>query len=284
MSFSTIVSVEILNQHIQDPDWRVFDCRFSLSDTDKGRRDYLQSHIPGARYAHLDEDLSAPRSAHTGRHPLPDVARFSSWLGEQGVGDNHQVVAYDDADGAFAARLWWMLRWLGHEAAAVLDGGWRTWTDAGYPVDGTKADPERTVFTPRPDRAMWLDVDQLVARMRDHAVRVIDARAAERYSGEKDTIDPVAGHIPGSLNRPYASNLTTELRFRPASELKTEFQSLLSGHDADSTVHSCGSGVTACHNLLAMELAGLHGSKLYPGSWSEWITDTRRPVAKGTNP
>ncbi len=284
MPYSTIVSVDTLNAHTQDPDWIVFDCRFALNDTEKGRRDYRASHIPGALYAHLDEVLSAPRSARTGRHPLPDVARFSEWLGEQGVDADKQVAAYDDADGAFAARLWWMLRWLGHTSVAVLDGGWQAWIARGLAVDSRIEDRARSVFTPRPDRDMWLDVDQLTAQMQDDAVRVLDARAPQRYSGEEDPIDPVAGHIPGSLNRPYKSNLTAEQRFRPAAELKREFTSLLSGRTAASTVHSCGSGVTACHNLLAMELAGLHGSRLYPGSWSEWITDPGRPVATGKDP
>jgi thiosulfate/3-mercaptopyruvate sulfurtransferase len=279
MPYSTIVSAETLKQHIDDPAWIAFDCRFSLDDTQRGRRDYQQSHIPGAYYAHLDEDLSAPRRADSGRHPLPDIGFFSDWLARHGVGDKEQVVAYDDVGGAFAARLWWMLHWLGHEAVGVLDGGWQAWTDAGYPVNRDIRPSTHKVFTPRPDRSRWLDVSQLVAAMKCDAVVVIDARAVERYAGEVEPVDPVAGHIPGARNLYHMMNLREDRRFQSAETLRARFAALLQGCDASAVVHSCGSGVSACHNLLAMEIAGLFGSKLYPGSWSEWITDPQRPVA-----
>ncbi len=281
MPFSTIVSAETLKQHIDDPGWVVFDCRFSLDDTERGRRDYQQSHIPGAYYAHLDEDLSAPRRADSGRHPLPDVGLFCDWLARHGTGGNEQVVVYDDAGGSFAARLWWMLQWLGHEAAAVLDGGWQVWTDAGFAVNRDVRPSTHKVFTPQPDRSRWLDVNQLVDAMNTDAVLVIDARGANRYSGEVEPVDPVAGHIPGAVNLYHMMNLGEDQRFQSAATLRTRFTTLLQGHNESAVVHSCGSGVSACHNLLAMEIAGLSGSKLYPGSWSEWITDPQRPVATG---
>jgi thiosulfate/3-mercaptopyruvate sulfurtransferase len=281
MPYSTIVSAETLKQHIDDPDWIVFDCRFALNDTERGRRDYQRSHIPGAYYAHLDEDLSAPRRMDSGRHPLPDIEPFSDWLVQHGVGDNEQVVVYDDVGGSFAARLWWMLHWLGHEAVAVLDGGWQVWADAGYPVNQEASPSTRKVFTPRPDRSRWLDVNQVVAAMNTAAVLVIDARAAERYAGEVEPLDPVAGHIPGSNNLYHMMNLGEDRRFQSPATLRARFTALLQGYDANAVVHSCGSGVSACHNLLAMEIAGLSGSRLYPGSWSEWITDPQRPIAVG---
>ncbi len=281
MPYSTIVSAETLKQHIDDPHWIVFDCRFALDDTERGRRDYQQSHISGAYYAHLDEDLSAPRRQDTGRHPLPGIEQFSAWLAGHGVGDHEQVVAYDDVGGAFAARLWWMLRWLGHTAAAVLDGGWQRWTDDGYPANSDVRPSTRRAFTPRPDRSRWLDINELVDAMNTDAVVVIDARAATRFAGDVEPVDPVAGHIPGSKNLYHMTNLGEDRRFQSAETLRTRFTALFPGHDAGAVVHSCGSGVSACHNLLAMEIAGLSGSKLYPGSWSEWITDPERPIAMG---
>ncbi len=281
MPFSTIVSAETLKQHIDDPGWIVFDCRFSLDDTERGRRDYQHSHIPGSHYAHLDEDLSAPRRVDSGRHPLPDVGLFCDWLARHGIGDNEQVVAYDDAGGAFAARLWWMLQWLGHEAAAVLDGGWQVWNDAGFPVNQDVRPSTHQVFTPQPDRSRWVDVNQLIDAMNTDAVLVIDARGAKRYAGEVEPVDSVAGHIPGSVNLYHMMNLGEDRRFQSAANLRTRFTTLLQGYDGSAVVHSCGSGVSACHNLLAMEIAGLSGSKLYPGSWSEWITDPQRPIATG---
>ncbi len=281
MPYSTIVSTEIMKQHLDDPGWIVFDCRFALDDTERGRRDYRQAHIPGAYYAHLDEDLSAPRRADSGRHPLPDIEPFSAWLARHGVSDKEQVVAYDDAGGSFAARLWWMLQWLGHGAAAVLDGGWQAWTDAGYPVSQDLRPSAHKAFTPRPDRSRWLDVNQLIDAMNTDAILVLDARAAKRYAGEMEPVDPVAGHIPGSENLYHMMNLGEDRRFQSAEILRDRFAALLRGRDASTVVHSCGSGVSACHNMLAMEVAGLTGSKLYPGSWSEWITDPQRPIATG---
>ena len=281
MLYTNIVSVEPLKQHMNDPDWIIFDCRFSLDEPQKGYQEYQKSHIPGAYYAHLDDDLSSPQRADSGRHPLPEIGKFTQWLGHHGVGSDKQVVAYDDAGGAYAARLWWMLQWLGHEAAAVLDGGWQAWTSAEFPVDQSTRPLEANVFVPRPDRSRWLDVDQLVHAMNADSMLVVDARGPDRFTGKADPIDPVAGHMPGAVNLPFPGNLTKDQRFRSADELCARFQTLLADRPAETIVHSCGSGVTACHNLLAMEIAGLSGSKLYPGSWSEWITDPKRAVVTG---
>lgn len=280
--FTTLVSPELLAAHLDDPGWAVVDCRFSLQDTERGRRAYCDGHIPGAVYAHLDEDLSGPVvPGRTGRHPLPDPALFVARLEAWGIGDATQVVAYDDAGGAFAARLWWMLRWLGHEAAAVLDGGWQAWLATGLPTrSGAEVRPPAR-FTPRPRPELLVTAADVDARRRDPAWRVLDARGADRFRGENETIDPVAGHIPGALSAPYADNLTADGRFRDAESLRQRYEALLSGAPAQRVVCYCGSGVTAAHNLLAMLHAGLGEGVLYPGSWSEWITDPARPVAVG---
>ncbi len=284
MTHSTIISPEMLTQHVEDPEWIVFDCRFSLEDTERGRRSYRDGHVPNAYYAHLDHDLAAPRGAGTGRHPLPDIDRFAAWLGRHGVGEGKQVVSYDDSGGAFAARLWWMLRWLGHDTAAVLDGGWDAWTGAGLPVNQDIRSPVQSAFTPRANHSLWVDADQLIDGMDAGASLVVDARSPERYAGEKEPLDAVAGHIPGAVNLYHMDNLAPDRRFESPGAIRRRFEALLAGRGAAAVVHSCGSGVTACHNLLAMEIAGLSGSKLYPGSWSDWITDPARPIATGRSP
>ena len=278
---STLVSAAELAARLHDPGWIVCDCRHDLGDTGAGRRAYSESHIPGARFVHLDEDLSAPKTGKNGRHPLPDPDRFAQRLGELGISGASQVVAYDSSGGPYAARLWWMLRWLGHEAAAVLDGGWNAWVKAGNPVT-VQAPVERNArFTAhlRPEQAR--DADFVAANIRKSAPLLIDARAPNRYRGENETLDPIAGHIPGAANRFYQLNLDAGGGFKPAAALRQEFEAVAGGKAPADVVHYCGSGVTACHNLLAMEIAGLSGSRLYPGSWSEWCSDPSRPVAKG---
>ncbi|MCS6844554.1 MAG: sulfurtransferase [Caldilineales bacterium] len=279
---TTLVSPEQLAAHLDDPAWAVVDCRFSLQDTERGRQAYLAGHIPGAVYAHLDEDLSGPVvPGRTGRHPLPDPAHFVARLERWGVGDATQVVAYDDAGGAFAARLWWMLRWIGHEAAAVLDGGWQAWLAAGLPTrSGAEARPPARL-TPRLRPELAVTAAEVDARRGNPAWRVLDARGADRFRGENETIDPVAGHIPGARSAPYADNLTPDGRFRDVESLRLRYQALLGDVAADRAICYCGSGVTAAHNLLAMLHAGLGEGRLYPGSWSEWIADPARPVAVG---
>lgn len=280
--YTTILSLADLAPHLGDDAWAVVDCRFSLGDPARGRRDYLTAHIPGAVYAHLDEDLSGPVvPGHTGRHPLPDVDRLAKTFSAWGIGDGVQVVTYDDAGGSVAARLWWLLRWLGHDAVAVLDGGWPRWQQEGLPVrSGEESRPPRA-FTPRPRPGLLADATEVERLRRDPSSRVLDARAAERYRGEIEPIDPVAGHIPGAGSAPFSENLDPDGYFRTPEELRARFDRICGNVPPERVVHYCGSGVTAAHNVLAMAHAGLEGARLYAGSWSEWITDPDRPVVAG---
>jgi thiosulfate/3-mercaptopyruvate sulfurtransferase len=280
---TTLVATETLAAHLDDPRWVVFDCRHDLARPDAGREEYLKSHLPGARFMHMDEDLSGPPTGSNGRHPLPDPAAFAAKLGAAGVGPDSQVVAYDAQGGANAARLWWMLRWLGHDAVAVLDGGLGKWLREERPVSAALPRIASAPFESRP-RPDTVDVAFLASHLRDPAMKLVDARSAERYRGEAEPIDPVAGHIPGSVNRFVRENLGTGGVFKPAAQLRAEWEAVLAGVPAEGVVHSCGSGVAACHNLLAMEIAGLSGSRLYPGSWSEWCADPHRAVAVGATP
>ncbi len=279
MTYRTLIDVEAAAARIRDPHWVVMDCRFSLADPGAGIQAYRTGHLPGARYADLERDLSAPVTAATGRHPLPDPAVLARRLGDWGVGPGVQVVVYDDVGGSFAARLWWSLRWLGHAAVAVLDGGIDAWRAAGYEL--TREEPSVTpaLFEPRVSEAV-ADADS-VARAPQAGDVLIDGRSGERFRGEQEPIDPVAGRIPGAVNAPTDGNLGPDGRFLAPEVLRQRFLTLLSGAAAGAAIHYCGSGVTACHNLLAMEHAGLHGSRLYPGSYSEWIRDPSRPVARG---
>jgi thiosulfate/3-mercaptopyruvate sulfurtransferase len=280
---TALVATETLAAHLDDPRWIVFDCRHDLGHPNAGREAYLSSHLPGARFMHMDEDLSGPLTGSNGRHPLPDPATFAAKLGAAGVGRDSQVVAYDAQGGASAARLWWMLRWLGHDAVAVLDGGLGKWRREERPETAALPRITSARFEPQP-RANTVDVDFVASHLRDPTVKLVDARSAERYRGEAEPIDPVAGHIPGSVNRFVGENLATGGVFKPAAQLGAEWQALLAGVPAEGIVHSCGSGVAACHNLLAMEIAGLSGSRVYPGSWSEWCADPRRPYVTGGDP
>jgi thiosulfate/3-mercaptopyruvate sulfurtransferase len=280
MAYTTLISVEELAARLIDPTFVIFDCRHDLMKPDAGAQAYAQSHIPGARFAHSDVDLAGPKTGRNGRHPLPDATAFAAWLGRQGVDNSKQVIGYDSAGGASATRLWWMLRWLGHDAVAVLDGGWEAWVRSGNEVTAAVPKVVATTFTAKP-RDSWVDADFIRSHLNDPSVVVVDARSPERYRGEAEPIDPVAGHIPGARNRLYKENLDAGNRFKPAAQLREEFRRLLAGAKPEHSVHQCGSGVSACHNLLAMEIAGLPGAKLYPGSWSEWCADPARPVAKG---
>jgi thiosulfate/3-mercaptopyruvate sulfurtransferase len=259
----------------------VLDAGFDLADTASGERAFAAGHIPGSRYAHLDRDLSTAKTGRNGRHPLPDRAAFARTVAGWGIVPGRQVVSLDRQGGMYAARLWWMLRWLGHPEAAVLDGGYAAWLAAGGEVSSAPA-AVLASGAPYPERAPLapsIDAAGLAAQLGQAAL--LDARSGERFRGEKEPIDPVAGHIPGALNRFHAGNLTPEGTFKPADQLRREFEAVLGARMASEVVHSCGSGVTACHNLLAMEHAGLHGSRLYPGSWSEWSSDPARPIARG---
>ncbi len=274
---SLLVSTAHLAQQLADPHWVVIDCRHSLADVDAGRRAYQGAHIPGAFFLHLDEDLAGKKTGSNGRHPLPDTKTFAAKLASIGVDQSKTVVAYDDAGGMFAVRLWWMLRSLGHENILLLDGGITKWLAEDRSVDAHHPHATPTIFTPSQS---WqpLDAGYVLQHLQQPDMVLIDARAADRFAGQNETLDPVAGHIPGALNRFFKHNLHANGCFKSAEALKNEFNVLLKNNHAKNVVHQCGSGVTACHNLFAMELAGLSGSQLYAGSWSEWCADITRPV------
>ncbi|MGE6497153.1 sulfurtransferase [Cupriavidus metallidurans] len=262
----------------------VFDCSFDLTNPAAGRDSYQQGHIPGAYYLHLDNELSGPKTGLSGRHPLPDAELFAARLRVLGVDNDTLVVAYDGQGSMYAARLWWMLRWIGHAAALVLDGGRNAWVAAGLPLEhGATAEPEiGGNLTRRASLVKTVDADTLVANLSQPSLLVVDARAADRFRGENETLDPVGGHIPGAANRFFKDNLTADGYFKPADQLRADFGQVFAGKAPAQTVMQCGSGVTACHNLLALEVAGLTGAALYPGSWSEWCADPKRPVATGS--
>lgn len=255
----------------------IVDARFSLADPGEGRRGYDASHLPGAVYLHLDHDLSGPLGRHGGRHPLPEPDVAAATFGAVGIGPETHVVAYDAGDGMTAVRVWWLLRWLGHERVQVLDGGLAAWRAAGAPETAAVPTPSARPFTPQPRAEMVVDRDWVLAHLDDPDVLIVDARAAERYRGDVEPIDPRAGHVPGAINLPFAGNLS-DGRFRRAAELRERFASLA---DAKQVVVYCGSGVSAAHDLLALELAGMSGATLYAGSWSDWVSYPDAPVALG---
>lgn len=279
---TTLINAEQLANHLQHPQWVLVDCRFNLAEPDAGEQAYAQSHIPGARYAHLDRDLSGARSATRGRHPLPDPAPLAARFGEWGIDANTQVVAYDEGSGAFAARLWWLLRWMGHSAVAVLDGGFKAWTERNLPVEHAPPHCLGAHFSPAAPLSAPVDAAFVAAMRHADCDRLIDVRAAVRFAGQSEPIDKVAGHIPGAVNIPFDRNLTEQGTFRTPDQLRQLYSPRLPPQGAERVVVMCGSGVTACHTLLALEHAGLQGARLYAGSWSEWITDPARPVATGT--
>jgi thiosulfate/3-mercaptopyruvate sulfurtransferase len=289
VDFTTLIEVESLHALMATPGIAVLDCRFELAVPDAGREAYLRSHIPGARYVDLNRDLSAPVSAASGRHPLPDPIALDAFFRGVGVVRNTQVVVYDESNGSFAARAWWLLRWLGHSKVAVLDGGMSAWLRAGGATESGEA-PRGAARQPatgtgsgtvQADRRAALGADELIAALESPRTLLVDARAPERYTGAVEPIDPVAGHIPGAVNHPFSANLRGDGRFLPPEELERRWRDRLAGASPADVIVMCGSGVTACHNLLALERAGLRGARLYAGSWSEWIRDPRRPVARG---
>ena len=284
MTVRTLVQAEELASLLGDPRLRVFDCRFDLARPAYGRTAYLDEHVPGAVFADLNGDLSSPATPGSGRHPLPEPGAFAAWLRACGVDADSRVVAYDDGNGAYASRLWWMLRWLGHEEVAVLDGGMRRWLQLGLPLTEDVPTPAAGNFVARPRPALTATADQVLAATRDASQRLLDARAPERYRGEVEPIDRVAGHVPGARNHPFGLSLDAQGRFLPPAALREALAASLGGVAAGRTIAYCGSGVTACHLLLALELAGLRGARLYPGSWSEWSSDPARPVATGAAP
>jgi len=282
VDFSTVISVAGLAAELSDPSFVVIDVRSSLADPGYGRRAFEQGHIPGSSFANLDGELSDPPGHGRGRHPLPDVAQMAATFGRLGIDGSCQVVAYDDSDGMFASRLWWMLRYLGHDRVAVLDGGYAAWKAAGMEVS-TVACPPRApaVFVPRPAALRVATADDVESMRLDPDRILVDSRSPERFRGENETIDPVGGHIPGARNRFFKLNVREDGSFRPPAELEADFRELFGDTSPGDAVFYCGSGVTACHNVLAATHAGLDSPVLYAGSWSEWISDPSRPVATG---
>ena len=281
MRYTTLIDAASLARLRPGPGLVVLDCRFDLADPGAGRRAWLAGHLPGAAYADLNEDLSSPPGPATGRHPLPEPRRLAARLGELGVDNDTQVIAYDQSNGAFAARLWWLLRWLGHERSAVLDGGFHAWRAQGGAVESGEVAVPRRHFTAAGPALATADSAAVGAALARGDRLLVDARAVERYAGEVEPIDPVAGHVPGAINAAFSGNLDADGRFLPAAALRRRWEAILAAAPPARVIAMCGSGVTACHNLLALEVAGLPGAALYPGSWSEWIRDTSRPVATG---
>ncbi|TPQ26426.1 sulfurtransferase [Methylomonas koyamae] len=279
MTYTTLISAATLAANLDNPNWRIFDCRFSLADSAAGFKFYRSGHIPGAVYADLNQDLSSPVQAYTGRHPLPNFDSLAEKLGKWGVNNRSQVVVYDDAGGAFAGRMWWLLRSMGHTQVAVLDGGYGHWRKQGLPTATALPKISASAFRAYLDNRQWLGASQVETGLASRSIILVDARTPERFLGKVEPIDPVAGHVPGAINRPLQSNLDRNGLFLAPDQLRQQFTDLISPFPAERVVHMCGSGVTACHNLLAMEIAGLGGSKLYAGSWSDWIRNRNRSVA-----
>ena len=301
--YTTLISAEQLRALLGSPQpCRVFDCSFDLMQTQAGHQQYLEAHIPGAMFANLDTDLSArhgvagahgvltahegaDQPASGGRHPLPSREKFAIWLSGIGFSNNMQAVVYDRNGANYCGRLWWMLKWAGHEAVAVLDGGLQAWQAAGGPVAGGKEPAHfQSSFFAGPGKAVLVDANSVAGQLDSPRQTLIDARAPTRFRGEVEPLDPVAGHIPGALNRPFSQNLGSDGKFKPPEQLHAEFVSLLAGRDPASVIHHCGSGVSAIPNLIAMEIAGLGRTGLYAGSWSDWCSDPARPVAQGPAP
>jgi thiosulfate/3-mercaptopyruvate sulfurtransferase len=281
VAHSTLITTTELARHLGDPAFVIVDVRHDLAQPERfGEAAYATSHVPGAVFAHLDRDLSAATTGRNGRHPLPTPEAAAGVFGRLGIDAAKQVVAYDQGDGLFASRLWWMLRWLGHDKVAVLDGGFAKWQREGRPVSAEPSAIKPATFVPARVRPT-VNATGVAASLPRHDLLLLDARSAERYRGDVEPIDRVAGHIPGALNRPYVRNLAADGTFRLPRELRSEFDGMLHGRGANDVVHYCGSGVSACHNVLAMAIAGYPVTRLYPGSWSEWSADVRRPVAKG---
>ena len=283
MAYRTLVAVGELAQHLNVADWRIVDCRFDLAQPERGESAFRAGHLPGAVYAHLDRDLSGARTAQDGRHPLPEPKRLAERLGAWGIGPGVQVVAYDDSQGLFASRLWWLTRAIGHADVAVLDGGLPAWRAAGLPLSTAEARWPARPFDGRGAFPGTVSAAELQAALHRRAVCLLDARSAERFEGKVEPLDPVAGHVPGARNLPMAQTLAADGRLLGPAELSARFTAVSGDFAPAATVCMCGSGVTACHTLLALEVAGRPGARLYAGSWSEWCRDPARPVARGPN-
>jgi thiosulfate/3-mercaptopyruvate sulfurtransferase len=276
--FRTLIAPADLAPHLADENWIVVDCRFDLAAPDRGEQLYLESHIPGARYAHLDRDLSGEKTGSNGRHPLPSAEQMRDRFGVLGIAPGKQVVVYDADSAMHASRLWWMVRFMGHDAVAVLDGGLARWIREGFAVRGGREQWRPATFIGAPRESWRLTADAVARGLGDPARLLIDARAEERFRGENETLDKKAGHIPGAKNYFFQRNLREDKTFKSPEELRTAWSTALEGTNPEQVVMYCGSGVTACHNLLALEHAGLTGARIYPGSWSEWSADPSRPT------
>ena len=278
---TTLVTPALLAQHLGDPGWVVLDIRHDLMHPERwGEDQYRAGHVPGAVFLHLDRDLSAPKTGRNGRHPLPSPYHAAATFARSGVDATSQVVVYDQNSGMYASRAWWMLRWLGHRAVALLDGGFDRWVREGRPVTTEVPSPRETSFTPARPLPV-ADAREILGSLPKRSLTIVDARMPERFRGDVEPMDPVAGRIPGAINRPYAANLDIDGNYKDASTLRREFDELLGGTPPERVVHQCGSGVSSCVNVLAMAIAGYPDTRLYPGSWSEWVADPTRPVARG---
>jgi thiosulfate/3-mercaptopyruvate sulfurtransferase len=280
VSYRTIVPTDILASHLGEA-WAIVDCRYDLQNESWGHDQYRAAHVPGAVYVSLAEDMAAPRTGKNGRHPLPSVEALAALFGRLGISRDTQVMAYDQDNGMYASRLWWSLRYLGHDAVAVLDGGWAKWTREGRPTSSGDEHRSPATFDARPHPEMRLSVEDVAARLADPSLLLVDARAPERFEGRNETIDRAAGHIPGAANHFFKTNLAEDATILPTDKLRESLGGTLMGRSPSEVVMYCGSGVTACQNLLAMEHAGLSGARLYVGSWSEWSADPSRPTEKG---
>jgi thiosulfate/3-mercaptopyruvate sulfurtransferase len=282
MVFNNLIDAAELSLRINDKNRAVVDCRFSLDDTERGRREYLKAHIPGAVYAHLDDDLSGKKvPGKTGRHPLPEINSLAATLSAWGIDADTQVVAYDDSAGSMAVRLWWLLMWLGHSKVAVLNGGWQSWIKSGLPARGGSEQRVSKRFEPHEIPDLYVNAKQVQELGTNPRAVILDARSGPRFRGEVEPIDPVAGHIPGAISAPWEENVTPEGKFLPPEILRRRFEKLLKSVPPENVICYCGSGITAAHNIIAIAYAGLGTPRLYAGSWSEWITDPARPIAKG---
>lgn len=279
MPYTTLVEAAALVQHLDDPAWVVVDCRHALADFALGRRLYDEAHVPGAFFADVEHDLAGSHTGSNGRHPLPDPNAFASYLRSIGVNDDTQLVAYDAGGDMFAARVWFLSRWIGHDACAILNGGFAAWTSAGYPTTAALPAARSGTIVAHPRPELVVDATYVRAHLDDDGMQLVDARAADRFAGQNETVDPVAGHIPGARNRFFKDNFAGDGRFKSPNELADTFRRL---GRVESIVHQCGSGVSGAVNMLASEIAGLHGTRLYAGSWSEWIADPSRPIATGS--
>ena len=275
--YTTLIETAQLVELLGQPGLVLLDCRFNINSPEAGRENWRESHIPGAHYIHLDRDMASAPNTNSGRHPLPDINAFQTRLGALGIKANSQVVVYDDASGAIAGRMWWLLRWAGHPVAALLNGGWPKWVRENRPTSNEAPSESETPYSATVREGLWVSTETVVRNLSEGAIQLVDARAPDRYSGRMEPLDTMAGHIPGSINMPFQENLDKDGCFKSAEILHQRFAAL--AEDARPVCHSCGSGVTACHNFLAMAYAGLEPGQLYVGSWSEWIRDPARPIA-----